>query len=446
MRQNFDKAYYEERDQLEDSGHYFTIGERISQLFRGPILDVGCGMNWVVKHLTARGHMEARGIDISTFAEEHHDTNTFIHGDFESVEETFNVILANQLLQSLTDGELKRFAFWVREHMGRYLVVFNASDSGEYDRSTEDYLKLFEGYGLILEEPTNKKLHEGTDWDALVLTKRKGIRDYALHKAMLSSDCITLSLIVDCWSGKEYLQPFFQMLESLVLPRTELILVNPPSGLEEFLSHNSEHNTEFIVTRTGVEVIVVEEQQSRSTAVVFIEGIKHAKGAVVSLIRLPEIVNSSFFISAIESLLGNSEASFVTSAAFLKITDTERQPWRLDSLNIQILSKFSSNQQCLQLEPGLLYQSSNFKLSDMINTENIPSVFVCRTKDLFEAAIDSTQEVFCEKDILLDLTYKGREGIKNFDMFFITCDEQNRFAPSEKEEGKQRLVNNFRVS
>lgn len=167
------REYYEEIGCSEDNSYYFNLARTIAESFTGRLLDVGCGLGWLVKHLRKRG-VDAWGIDDSKYAIEHSVASEYcICGDARRLQDffpaTFDIIVMKDVAQALELHDLIevfrkihigcRGRFFFIDHILQPQVRFAIF------RSTEWYVSLLKhcGWGISEIQPFLRKVSELKD-------------------------------------------------------------------------------------------------------------------------------------------------------------------------------------------------------------------------------------------------------------------------------------------
>ena len=443
---DFDQDYFESRGLVSEDGHPEMVAMKIQEFFPGTVLDIGCGLGYTVHHLRKAG-VQASGLDISQFAVDNRTTDYVELGDFADCDTKSDVILVSQLLQCLDSNGVKVFATWAKTHCNKHLIILNSPGiGGEHTRSSSHYKEVFESCGWKSDEYSYRKLHSTTGWDCLVLTCNSS---RVIKKPILTSKHLVVSLVVDCWSGDEYLSKFLEHIKSLLLVDLELILVNTSrcSSIESLLTPRSDWSrsslAEHTLLGTNIPVVVVDEG-ARSVTRSFSDGLTLVSGSTVMLVRITDQISPLFLAYAVQHLLDHPSDSFVAPSFFIT-SDTYQLGW-LKGLGapIDILASLvGSYGGEISIPYGglIIKKTASLQLSGMSLVDFIPPVFLARTEDMSDIRLDSQQDAYSEKDLLLSMVYQAKLGYLSEHISSLSFLESERFTEQECAGYKARLLN-----
>jgi SAM-dependent methyltransferase len=433
---------------LVGDGHLFMIATKIAELFPGSVLDVGCGLGWVVKHLREDHSVVANGIDVNPFAVDSRVVENVHLRSFLSEEDTYDVLLASKLLGCFDEDELNEFVRWSRVHCKKWLVILNSPGvGGEITRTTSFYKGIFENGGWVCDELQQRRLQSTTGWDCLVLTCNP---ERIVRKPVLTRDSVSTSIVVDCWMGPDYLRKFLDHVRTLFIRSVELVLVNTSQcpNVLSYLTPKMEFGGASLATYylTGTQIpVVLSEGGTRSATTVFTEGMRMSSGSTVMLMRVSDQVNRSFLVHGLRHLLDHPNDSFVVPSVSVS-SKMYRLGW-LDSFN---LSSDDLSHMWEELHIPLPYdgitlnKTPPMELASLYTLDALPRVFLVRTEDVLDVHLDSGQLAFPELDLLFSLVYKSRLGSSSTKMCSLSYSENSRFSTDELNELGQRLLDRSR--
>jgi SAM-dependent methyltransferase len=427
-----DAEYYQLRKQLEDNGHYYTLGEKLSQFFpKTNFLDVGCGLGHLTNHLMNRGH-SVLGIDNSEWAIEHSKCSGVQLSSFQQIDRQFETVIANELFCSLPDADLIQFAKWSKNIASERLIIFNTTEFREDDfkRNSDDIKEIFLSNGWFEDELTSWKLRQEVNWDFLIFLKEASS---ALQKARLTQNSNLLSLVVDCW-GLNHLSQFYDNIVQWQIPEVEVLLLNwNRISLEDYIHKGKFHNTDIEVFELPF--------QDRSRSRTLQEGLKHINGAAVCFLAADSQLTSNFFLSSLNIFLNQPQISFVVPSNHL-VTSSLKGQINLDCISPSLLFAFQSKlrKSFRLLDRTVSHSTWDLKLSTVASSL-IPSIFCMKLEQIQASFCDVNQSIFAAEDLLIQAVYKGFQGFRSSEILSCSVQENpERFAESEIQGARKRLI------
>ena len=133
----YEEEYFKERNPELEQRHVIEVAQCIS--FMGlqehdKILDYGCGFGQHVHCFVEEGIQDVVGFDISEYAKQHPfgKSENRLTTSLSEISSKYDLIFSIDILEHLTDEQVKEALAWIRKHTDKLLVGITSKDSPNF--------------------------------------------------------------------------------------------------------------------------------------------------------------------------------------------------------------------------------------------------------------------------------------------------------------------------